>query len=173
MRWFLIAPVVLLVLGAVMAGIGLFRPRTHVARARTRLAAAPDAVWNVISDFERWPEWQPGMKRVERLPAGNGPTTLITEGSWGEMPMRIEAFEPATRLVTFLDGGVFTGRWTWQLEAAPEGGTVVTLTEEGEVGNPFFRTMMIFNDNYKTMLGVLGAMGTRLGEAVTPERLPE
>lgn len=170
MRWLWITPLILLGVGLLMYGFGMLRPRTHVARTRARYASAPDSVWRVISDFDHWAEWQPGMKRVERLPEQNGPTTLITEGSWGEIPMRIEAFEPPRLMRSYLDGGVFSGRWTWELEADGDG-TVVTLTEEGEVGNPFFRTMMVFHDNYGTMLAVLGALGTRLGETVVPGRL--
>ena len=171
MRWFLIAPVVLFAVGVVMYLLGLFRARSHTVRARARFASPPDTVWKIVADFERWAEWQPGLKRVELLPGVNGMTTLIAEGSWGEMPMRIEVAEPPRRLVTFLDGGTYTGRWTWDLEAVPEGGTIVTLTEEGEVRNPFFRTAMILNDKHKSILAAQTGLAAELRETVTPERI--
>jgi carbon monoxide dehydrogenase subunit G len=34
------------------------------------IAAAPDVVWDVISDVERWPEWQPGTKSIVRRGSG-------------------------------------------------------------------------------------------------------
>ena len=108
---------------------------------------------------------------MSRLPDRDGKTTLITEGSWGEMPMQIEVSEPPRRLVTFLDGGVFRGRWSWLLEPTPEGGTTLTITEEAEIDNPFFRALMIFNDNYRTMLGMQAALGQRLGESVAASKV--
>jgi uncharacterized protein YndB with AHSA1/START domain len=168
MRWALIVVGVIAVLVVLTFVVGRFRPRAHSARTQGRFASPPDSVWAVISDYQHWAEWQPGTKRVERLPDRGGRTTLITEGTWGEMPMQIEAFEPPRRLITFLDGGVFRGRWIWLLEPTAEGGTSLTITEEAEIDNPFFRALMIFNDNYKTMLGMQRALGRRLGETVEP-----
>ena len=171
MRWVLMGPVVLVIVVALMFVIGYFRPKAHVARTRTRFASAPDAAWTIISDYGRWPEWQPGLKRVERLPDTDGPTTLITEGAWGEIPMRIEELTPPTRMITFLDGGAFRGRWTWEVRPTEDGGSEVTITEEAEIENPFFRSMLMFHDNYKTQLELQRALGRRMGETVEPVKL--
>jgi len=171
MRWVLMGPVVLVIVVALMFAIGYFRPRIHIARTRSRLASPPDAAWNIIADYSRWAEWQPGFKRVERLPDTDGPTTLITEGAWGEFPMRIEELTPPTRMITFLDGGMFRGRWTWEVTPTADGGTDVTITEEAEIPTPFFRSMMMFHDNYKTQIAVQRALGRRLGETVEPVKL--
>jgi uncharacterized protein YndB with AHSA1/START domain len=35
------------------------------------IAASLQRVWHVLADFERWPEWTPTMRRVERVGPGN------------------------------------------------------------------------------------------------------
>jgi hypothetical protein len=171
MRWVLMGPVVLVIVVGLMFVIGYFRPRAHIARTRTRFASSPRDAWTIISDYRRWAEWQPGLKRVDRLPDTEGPTTLITEGPWGEVPMRIEEMAPPTRMVTFLDGGMFRGRWTWEVSPTENGGSDVTITEEAEIDNPFFRSLLMFRDNYRTQLEVQRALGRRLGETVEPVKL--
>lgn len=39
-------------------------------RYRAEIFAAPDRVWDVLIDIERWPEWTPTVTRVARLDSG-------------------------------------------------------------------------------------------------------
>ena len=72
-----------------------------------RVSASPEKVWAVYTDVERWPEWTPVMKKIERLE--DGPLAL---GSTA----RIEAKggPPSVWTVTeFTEGRSFT----WESKA--------------------------------------------------------
>jgi uncharacterized protein YndB with AHSA1/START domain len=170
MRWFSRIGAVLVVVVLAVIVVGLMLPASHAAMTRSELAASPADVWSTIADWEHWTEWQPELSSVEPLEDRSGHPALMASGSWGDVLMEIVESERPHRLVTVVDGGAFRGRWTYDLEATP-GGTVLTITEEGEVTNPLFRTLMVFHDNYETMLGYHRALADRLGVVVEPERV--
>ena len=63
------------------------------------------------------------------------------------------------------------GTWTYELREQ-DGGTLVTVTEDGEICNPFFRVMskLVFG-YHRTQESYLNALGQKFGEEVTVERL--
>ncbi|MBI4341784.1 MAG: SRPBCC family protein [Candidatus Omnitrophica bacterium] len=98
---------------------------------RWRIRAPIDAVWAAVFHAERWPEWWPGLQRVEELAAGDGrylgcgrrfvwkgalPYTLTVE-------MTTTRVEPPTLLESAATGEL-VGRGVWRL-APVEGGTSV------------------------------------------------
>jgi uncharacterized protein YndB with AHSA1/START domain len=170
MRWLLIVGGVLVGLVALTLVVGLLLPAAHTAATRAHYAAPAADVWAAVSDWERWGEWQPEIRTVERLPDRDGHPVLLTSGSWGDMPMEILESDPPRRFVTEVDGGAFRGRWTYELEPA-DNGTRLTITEEGQVSNPLFRAFMIFHDNYATMLEYYRALGERLNVEVVGQEI--
>jgi uncharacterized protein YndB with AHSA1/START domain len=169
MKWVLIVLGALVAVVAVVFVVGMLRPRSHVATVAVRLATPPDSVWAVISDFASVPSWFSEITAVERIVDHEGhPAYRETfKGGFG-VTVAITESLPSRRLVReILPGGPFFGSWTWELEAA-EGGTRLTITERGTVPNPFFRAMMIFHDNTKTMRDYATALGRRLGTQAIP-----
>jgi hypothetical protein len=63
----------------------------------------------------------------------------------GAINYRVEAWEPGRRFVTRIaDSSLpYGGSWTFDLRPV-EGGTELTITEDGEVYNPIFRFMSLF-----------------------------
>jgi hypothetical protein len=150
---------------------GLTRPTTHLARTRALYASSPEVLWATLADFERWPDWNPEVRSVQKLPDRNGRTVLNVVGSWGAAATELAVVDPPRRLRTEMDAGDFAGSWSYELEGAAGGGTFLTVTEEGRVDSPFFRALMLFHDNWATMMAFHRALGARLGEVVEPERL--
>ena len=152
-RWILVAIASLAALVVLVALIGLTLPAGHVAARTVTLAQPPDAVFGVVSDFLKYPQWRSDVKTVVLDGQGGVGTVVHEDGSNGPIPYRVEVFEPPTRMVLRIaDPSLpFGGTWTYALR--PSGsGTELTLTEDGEVKNPIFRVMQkVFFSPYATI----------------------
>jgi hypothetical protein len=158
-RWLLWAVAALGILVTVVLVVGWSLPVAHRAsRTRTFVNAAPDRVFAVIADFSRYPEWRLGVTRVEVEGLGGVGQTVREYGSNGEIPFSVEIFEPPGRMMTRIasDGLPFGGAWTYELRSDEAGNTELTITEDGEVYNLFFRFMSRFVfGHHATMDGYL------------------
>jgi uncharacterized protein YndB with AHSA1/START domain len=124
-----------------LALVGLFLPRDHVATLTVRHDAPVERVWALVSDPPGWPSWNGDLSEVKRLDDRDGRPVWRLEGKLGGFTLEIVEVEPMRRMVTrVVDESAFGGTWTWELEPA-EAGTRLTLTEHGEVYNPIFRTL--------------------------------
>ncbi len=150
--------------------VGMFLPREHTARATIELAASPERVWAVVSDFAGAARWRPDLEavRIDTLPGG--PIRFVETSSEGEIPFEVVAQEPPRRLVVRVidDGLPFGGSWTWELVPLG-GGTALTLTEDGFTRNPIYRAMgLVFFRPTESVARYLGALATALGEDAEP-----
>lgn len=162
MKWVLIGIAVVMACAVAVVIIGALRPKSHVASHTAVLPAPPARVWAEIADVDRSPEWVPGITRVERLRDSEGrPSYRESFGGFDAVTV-VTLSDPPRRLVKeILPGGPFHGSWTWEL--APEGsGTRLTITERGTVENPFFRGLMVFQDNTKSAREYGAALARRL-----------
>lgn len=95
----------------------------------------PEGVWQVLTSWERQPEWMLDAKAVEVLTPrreGEGVTILCPTNLLGvtvDDVMRVTAWEPPCRLAVEHLGSVITGTGAFELDAEP-GGTRVTWWEE-------------------------------------------
>ena len=136
----------------------VFRAELH---SEIEINATPERVWAAITDVDAFPQWRADVSRVER-DAGAG--TWIEHGSNGRLTFAVERAEPPRTLVTRIaDRSLpFGGTWTYEIEPAG-GGSVLTITEQGEIYNPVFRFMSRFVFGYEsTMKSYLSSLTTRL-----------
>lgn len=136
-----LAVVVALLLG--MAGlVGSRLEKTHVAASQIRLPnVSLDSVWEMVFDFEHYPTWRPGLRRVERGPEIDGhPTWFEYCGPGVKVQLQFVAIEPKSRLTSRLVGENLPIFGAWEYQFAEEAAdTVVTITERDKVYNPLLR----------------------------------
>jgi hypothetical protein len=104
-------------------------------------------VWKTITDYESQPAWRKDLTIVERLPDKEGREVwreIYQQGS----PITLETIESVApnRLVRVIadEGGPFSGRWEYDIKRDGANGSSLTITERGEVPNPFFRFVSRF-----------------------------
>ena len=164
---------VLVGLAAVVFAIGLGLPRTHRASSRITLEKPPETVWAIVRDpaslVGTWSE----LKSARRTSDGQGREIWEQNAGGFDMRLIVERSEAPRRLVTRIDAdekAAFGGTWTYEL--TPSGGnTTLTITEDGYVGNPFFRVMMAVMGKYRTVDGYLKAVAEKLEDVARPEHV--
>jgi uncharacterized protein YndB with AHSA1/START domain len=141
MKWILVPLGIIVSIIAVVVVIGALLPREHTATRAARYKEPPAAIWQAITDYNKFPEWRKGVERVEPLPAASG------KGGWveyvkgaGRIPLEVDESVPPRRLVVHIADPNLPFGGTWTYEIAPSGdGSTLRITENGTVSNPFFR----------------------------------
>jgi uncharacterized protein YndB with AHSA1/START domain len=99
-----------------------------VGTSRIEIAASPEAVWEVLTAFERWPSWNPDIKSMT-FDGNVAPGAVFRwRAGPGTITSRIEEVDPPTRIA-------WTGKTlgieaihTWRLERQ-DGSTLVQTKE--------------------------------------------
>jgi carbon monoxide dehydrogenase subunit G len=86
----------------------------------------PHAVWAVMTDVERWPEWTESMKSVERLE--QGPFGL---GSTAKLRIRRAPTAGIWKVTEFTEGRSFT----WEIDSGGVHGVATHLIEPDGAGS--------------------------------------
>jgi uncharacterized protein YndB with AHSA1/START domain len=129
----------------IVVAIGYTLPVKHTATREKVLRADTTAVFAAIATPSDFPAWRRGVKRVDMLPSVDGKPSFREHGSDGDITFVVDEAVPARRLVNRIaDRNLpFGGSWTFELVPVPEG-TLLRLTENGEVYNPIFRFVSRF-----------------------------
>lgn len=94
--------------------------------------AAPSRIWSILTDAARYPEWDPGVVRIEGNIAPGERLRIFTKLSPGRaFPVRVENFTPNTSMVWSggMPLGLFKGVRTFTLTPAGAGATRVEIDE--------------------------------------------
>jgi ribosome-associated toxin RatA of RatAB toxin-antitoxin module len=145
MRWIVWIVAAIAIAGALVVIIGYSLPKGHSATRVARVALPPDAVYAILIDVDKYPSWRPGVKALTRQPDREGRPAWTEDVSGMKIPLHFEKMERPSLLVARIAEASlpFGGTWTYRIAPAA-GGAEVTITEDGEVYNPFFRFMSRF-----------------------------
>jgi len=169
----LLSPVAAAALILLVAIVGMLLPDTYAVVESAQYRQPPSAVWAVVSDLAFLSAWDPLVQRMERLPDRGGHPVWREHNGDGAIAYEVVEEVPPRRLVlsVLADDAPFRGTWTFDLAPGPpgEGGSRLTLSARGRVGNPFFRFLLRFVYGSDRALDVyLTALGRRLGRGSSP-----
>jgi hypothetical protein len=170
-RGLAVAVAAIALLAGIIALFGSRLPRSHVVSRSIFLRQSPHAVYAVARDFGNAPNWRPDVKRVEVETLEPGRVRFREEGKNGTVNYGLVEDMSGERMVTrILDTNLgYSGKWTYAF--SPEnGGTRVTIIEEGEVSNVLFRFMSKYVFGHTATLdSYLASLAKRFGEPGKPE----
>ena len=169
MLWLLAGLVVVALAGALVGGIGAALPAAYSVSRRAQFNRSRWDVWRAITDYRRQVTWRKDLLHVERLPNRGGMEIWRETGRRGRS-LVLETVEsaPPRRLVRRIanDDPAVGGSWAYYVEEVGEV-TVVTVTEEGELSNPFLRFVSrVIVGQAAAIDGYLQALGEELGADV-------
>ena len=149
--------------------VGYRLPQEHTASRTLTSKQPPQAVWAVITDHASEPTWRPGLKQVEHIwDAQRLEMWRETYTNGDTLSFTTTEFQPPRRMVRLItDQNIpFGGRWEYIIEPAQNGGSRLTITEQGWVKPPLFRFVSKYIIGHtKTIDEYLQALANRLGEA--------
>lgn len=104
--------------------------RTYQATAE--IDASPQTIWDILVDAEAYPDWDPGMDRIEGQIAPGENVKFFTKMSPDQaFAVKVTGFEPGKKMV--LTGGMplglFKSERTHTLRANDDGGTTFHTEE--------------------------------------------
>ncbi|HSD46355.1 MAG TPA: SRPBCC family protein [Pyrinomonadaceae bacterium] len=157
---------VLVLLVAVAALLGSRLPPEHVASQSIFLRRPPAEVYAVVRDFGSAPKWRSDVKQIDVETRPDGRVYLREVGSNDTVNYELVEDVPNTRMVTRIrdtDLG-YSGQWTYTF-AAENGGTRLTIREDGVVSNVFFRFISRYVFGHTaTIESYLAALAKHFGE---------
>lgn len=142
--------IAVIVIGALLAvvacvvAIGALLPKRHVVSRSALFRATPESLWARIAGAQ---DWRPDVKHSEIVRDGSG-RELLEETSKRDETIAYELLDKVpprslTRRIA-TQNLPYSGSWAYSLEPASGRGTLVRITEDGEVYNPVFRFVSRF-----------------------------
>jgi hypothetical protein len=157
-KWVYLAGGGLLLLIAIVALIGAMLPQGHRATRQARYHKKPEAIYLAVAGPV---DWRSDVKASGELPDRDGRKITYE---------LVEDKLPSRRVTRIADKNLpFGGTWTMEISPTSEG-SVVRITEDGEIHNAMFRFLARFVFGYTASIeGYLRDLGRHFGETAAIE----
>ena len=169
MKWVYFADGGLILLGAIVALIGAMIPPDHHASRQARYRQKPEAIYFALAGPV---DWRSDIKAFGNLPDRDGRKQWWEQDSHGQKITYelVEDKMPSRRVTRIAEKNLpFGGTWTIEISPTSEG-SVVRITEDGEIYNVIFRFAARFFFGYTASIeGCLRDLGHRFGELTSIE----
>jgi hypothetical protein len=152
--------------------VGSLLPASYQAKGRLDVELPPEAVWRLVSDFEKHPMAAKMARRVERLPDEAGLAVWKEDLGSSTVTVRTVESRPPARLVRRMEDSVvpMTADWTIAIEPRGEGSRLWienrTEIRRGTWHVPIFRLIMtVSRGAERGVEAYLQQLGGELGRA--------
>jgi hypothetical protein len=120
------------------------------------VAASPEAIWAVLIDVERWPEWTASVRRARRLDVGPfavGSRARLEQPKLPPAVWRVTELDAPHSFVWVSGAPGLTTEAVHRLAPNERGGTTVTLgiSQSGPLGRLMARIIGGLTERYVTM----------------------
>lgn len=140
----------------------------RVFSASTTIEASPDSIWEILTDAPRYPEWDPGVDRIEgRITPGEKITAFTKLSPGRAFPVKVTEFVPG-RKMTWTGGmplGLFMGERTFTLAPQSNGTVKFTVREvfSGPLLSLFGRSLPDLTSSFEQFAAGLKSRAERAG----------
>lgn len=150
---------VLIIIGIVVAIptliyiVGSLLPQSHSATMSNYFDVSNERMLDTITDIKSYPEWRSNLEKVELL-SDSTESLRWREYYSNNDPLTFKVItHDSSKFVAKIDNNdlPFSGTWTYQLNET-RNGTQLTITEDGEVYNPFYRFVSKFIMGHDTTI---------------------
>src|SRR5579862_7908717 len=98
MKWILRILGVVVAIALLVVAIGALLPKQHVVSRQATYHQPPEAIWQTIMDYEKFPTWIKGVARVEPFQSLNGyPGWTEIESNGMKIPLQVTEAVPPRR----------------------------------------------------------------------------
>jgi uncharacterized protein YndB with AHSA1/START domain len=143
LRAMVIIAVLVVLFGGSVLGYGIIRSEPVRGNAQVEIHAPPEQVFALLADPRRNLEWRTDLDAIHDYRKDHAGLAAWTEvGGGGDMDLRMTERVENSRIVIVADDEFahFRGEWVFTFEPR-NGHTLLSLSETGEVPNPFIRGM--------------------------------
>lgn len=121
--------------------------------ATSTINASPETIWAILTNAEGYPQWDPGVVRIEGNIAPGEKVIAHTKFSDRAFPAKVTTFEPNRKMVWTggMPLGLFKGERTFLLTPQSDGSVKFDLKEEftGLLLPIFGRTIPDLSENFQ------------------------